>query len=93
MCHDDDPCYSVSQYLRAVQDIQATLEEPIENILVLTDEHDPAYIEQARALGWKFAEDGKNGPGGEEVKEKFGGWSVRSTPRPPFDDRAGKKRS
>ena len=74
MCHGDDTCFTLPQYLRAVQSIQSTLPSPIKDVLVLTDEQDPAFRASVHALGWKFAEDGKQGGGGEEIKARSKGW-------------------
>lgn len=71
---EGESCYTVKQYLRAVKDIQSTLPSPIDNVLVLTDEKDPAFRAEAHALGWKFADDGKKGAGGEEIKARLKGW-------------------
>lgn len=75
-CQPNDPCWSVEQFHSAVAQLQASLPSPVKDVLVLTDEIDPTFIAEARALGWKFAEDGMTGPGGEEIKKKLGGWCV-----------------
>ena len=82
-CQPEDSCWSIAAFHSALLKLQSTLppsEAHIKDILVLTDETDPAFIAEARSLGWKFASDGKGGPGGEEIKKKLGGWSVPFIP-------------
>jgi hypothetical protein len=67
-------CNSVAEYAKAVdavrEDLRARGKGDIEHVLMTTDETDPAYLNEARSMGWTVIDEALS----LEVRKVWGDW-------------------
>lgn len=81
-CKDDDPCFTTAQSAFALAKMKREYEKqgdastrpffPTE-VLVISDETEPAFYEELRARGWRSTFD-VNGLESSKLVEELGGW-------------------